>query len=339
ELSSEVSGTVKSVLVSENDLIKQGETLLVLDTTTLEAQVAQAQANEVAAQAAVKQSEVSLSEAKNKYLRTKELYVSGTVSQDSLDTLESTYLRAQSNLVSSLAQLDQVRAGLRLQQDSLRKATVIAPLDGVVLQREIDPGQTVVASLQAPTLFVLAKDLTHMELYLNVDEADIGKISQNMMAEFTVDAYPDQLFTAKISKVHLSPQTVDGVVTYETHLCVDNPHNILRPGMTATADIIVTEVSDALLLPNSALRYRPAVIQEEEVKSVMSQLFPRPKSSESSKELQKDESNTVWVLRGGKEVQVAVEVGMTDGIHTEIKGGDLLKSDQVIIGRIKTQGN
>ncbi len=329
EMSSETSGTVKTVLVEENDLVKAGQVLLKLDTKTLEAQVKQAQANIKMAHAQIRQSEISLAEKKLSYNRNAELQTKHLISDEDLNTLKSAYLRAKADLQSSQANLLQLEASLALQLDKLSKATILSPFDGVVLSREIDPGQTVVASLQAPVLFTLARNLTQMELLLDIDEADIGSVTKGQSASFTVDAFPNDTFDAIITKVHLASQTIEGVVTYQARLSVDNPQGILRPGMTSTADITVTSVTNALLVPNSALRFEPPTTSQKPSGSFVSQLLPRrPRTAKKSKTNLNQPH--VWILENKQPKLIEVTTGLSDGMHTQVLSG-LTDSHVVIV--------
>lgn len=328
DMSSETSGTVKQVMVEENDPVKTGQTLLKLDTTTLEAQVKQAQANVHVATAQLKQAQISVDESKASYERKRSLLPLNYVSKEELSLAEASYLRNQATLDANRAQLQQAQATLALQQDQLRKATIVSPFDGVVLSRQIDPGQTVAASLQAPVLFTLARDLTQMELLLYIDEADVGHVAPGQKASFTVDAYPNALFSAIITKVHLASETVEGVVTYQARLKVNNPDGRLRPGMTSTADIIVNKVENTLLVPNRALRFVPPTTTPSASKSVVSQLLPRRPSSPRTAT-----SNTpgsqVWVLQNNQPTPIEVQTGLSDGLHTQILSG--LQPGQAVI--------
>lgn len=328
EMSSEISGTVKAVLVEDNDLVKSGQVLLELDTKTLEAQVQQAQANVKMAHAKIHQSEITLAEKKLSYNRNTELQPKHLISDEELNLLRSAYLRAKADLQSSQANLLQLEATLALQLDKLSKATILSPFDGVVLSREIDPGQTVVASLQAPVLFTLARNLTQMELLLYIDEADIGSVANGQSALFTVDAFPNASFSATITKVHLASQTIEGVVTYQARLSVNNPQGILRPGMTSTADITVASVTNALLVPNSALRFEPPTTHKKASGTLLSQLLPRrPRPAKKSKTTLSQPH--VWILENKQPKLVEVTTGLSDGIHTEILSG--LNTSQLII--------
>lgn len=329
EMSSETSGTVKTVFVEENDLVKAGQVLLALDTKTLAAQVKQAQANIKMADAQIRQSEISLAENKLSYNRNIKLQPKHLIADEDLNTLKSAYLRAEANLQSSQANLLQLEASLALQLDKLSKATILSPFDGVVLSREIDPGQTVIASLQAPVLFTLARNLTQMELMLDIDEADIGSVIKGQSASFTVDAFSHDTFDAIITKVHLASQTIEGVVTYQARLSVDNSQGRLRPGMTSTADITVASVTNALLVPNAALRFDLPEVSQQPASSFFSQLIPkRPRSAKKSNT--KLDQPHVWILENKEPKLIEVSTGLSDGLHTQILSG-VIDSDVVIV--------
>lgn len=329
DISSETSGTVKSVLVEENDPVTQGQVLLKLDTTTLEAQVQQTQANIQVVQAQIRQAQITVNETQTTYQRKLKLQPQHFISAEELNAARAAFEKAQANLQSARAQLLQVEATLALHQDQLRKATIVSPFDGVVLSRQIDPGQTVAASLQAPVLFTLARDLTQMELLLDIDEADIGSVQTGQTASFSVDAYSQDLFPATITKVHLAPQTVDGVVTYQAQLRVDNPEGRLRPGMTSTADIMVQQLKQILLVPNSALRFEPPSPQAQASRSLTSQLLPRRAPDTKQNNKAASDSPQVWLLENGQPRAVAVQTGLSNGLHTQILNG--LEAGQKVI--------
>jgi HlyD family secretion protein len=327
DLGSEISGTIKTVLVDFNDRVKQGQVLATMNTDQLQAKVNQARASLELAKAQVKQAEATIIETRNKLRRANELKKSGTYSQEEFDTAQASYDRAMAELARSKAQVAQAQASLDAEQTTLAKATLVSPIDGIVLSRSVEPGQTVAASFQTPVLFTLAENLTQMELHVDVDEADVGQVKEGQDAEFTVDAYPSKSFPAKITEVHFASQTVDGVVTYETVLLVDNSELLLRPGMTATADIMVKQIEDALLVPNAALRFKPAT-QEKKTTSgggLVRSLLPRPPHPEKTR----GETNTdkkqqqVWMLQDGEPVAIAATIGSSNGILSEVLSGDI----------------
>jgi HlyD family secretion protein len=329
DVGSELSGTVKSVAVDFNDRVKVGQVLARLDTTKLEAQVAQsraalaeAQAKVVQAQATVKQSISDLARLR----RVREMSGNKVPSAQDIDTAVAVLARAQADAASARAAVAQAQATLSVNETDLSKAAIRSPINGMVLTRTVEPGQTVAASLQAPVLFTLAEDLTKMELHVDVDEADVGQVRNGQAATFAVDAYPDREFPARITEVRYGAKTVSGVVTYETILNVDNSDLSLRPGMTATATVTVQKLDHALLVPNAALRFAPpsTVVTGNARGGLLSFLLPRRPgrpSAEAGKG--KEKQQLVWTLRDGKPVAIPVTVGVTDGAHTEILGGDV----------------
>jgi len=339
EVGSEISGTIKTVAVDFNHRVKQGQVLAVMNTDQFQARVNQAQAARQLAQAQVKQAEATVRETKNKLRRAKDLAKTGMCSEEDCDAAQAAYDRAEASLLSAKAQVVQAQAFLDAEQTTLSKATIHSPIDGIVLERSVEPGQTVAASLQTPVLFTLAEDLTQMELHVDVDEADVGQVEVGQEALFTVDAYPDRSFPAKITEVHFASQTVEGVVTYETALRVDNSDLLLRPGMTATADITVNKVVNALLVANAALRFTPPVQEEVESGggSLISQLMPRPPSSGSKPREEESDGNkqhSVWTLRDGQPVAISVTTGSTDGITTEVISGDIEPGMALIVDTV-----
>ena len=339
DVGSEISGTIKTVLVDFNDRIKQGQVLAIMDIDLLQAKVNQARASLELAKAQVKQTEATVLETRNKLRRAKELAKTGMCSEEDCDAAQASYDRAVADLARTRAQVVQAQASLDAEQTTLAKATIHSPIDGIVLMRDVEPGQTVAASFQTPVLFTLAENLTQMELHVDVDEADVGQVMEGQNAEFTVDAYPNKIFPARITEVHFASQTVDGVVTYETILSVDNSDLLLRPGMTATADIKVKQVKDALLVPNAALRFSPPE-QEKAVSTngggLVGSLLPRPPmASKPHEEANADKKQKrVWMLRDGQPVAIPVISGSTDGSMTEITGGDIKPGMALIIDTV-----
>lgn len=341
EVGSEISGTINSVLVDFNDRVKQGQVLARMNTDQLQAKVNQAKASLNLAKAQVKQSEATVLETKNKLIRSRELAKSGMCSDQDCDAAQASYDRAVANLESTKAQVVQAQASLDAELTTLAKATIHSPINGIVLKRDVEPGQTMAASFQTPIMFILAENLTQMELHVDVDEADVGQVAVGQKASFTVDAYANKNFPAKISEVHFASQTVDGVVTYETVLSVDNSELLLRPGMTATADILVKQIKDALLVPNSALRFNPPELEQQASGGggLVSSLMPRPPSGAKSRHEENTNKNQqqVWVLRDGQPVSIAVTTGSTNGIKTEIISGDIEADMELIIDTISSK--
>jgi HlyD family secretion protein len=236
---------------------------------------------------------------------------------------------ARADEASAKADVLRAEADLAFNDSNLSKAIIKSPINGIVLARHVELGQTVAASLQTPVMFTIAEDLTRMKLHVDVDEADFGKVRAGQSATFTVDAYPDLTFSAKVTEVRYSPKEVQGVVTYETLLSVDNPGLSLIPGMTATAEITVKEIEGALLIPNAVLRFTPPAISggKKKNKGLLGALLPRrPRRKPSRKggeELWKSNERVVWTLKENKPVSVTVSIGDTDGIVTEVLSGDI----------------
>ncbi len=330
DVGSELSGTIASINVDFNDAVEKDQILAQLDTTSLESRIAEGKASLQQAEAKVQDARATEQEMKVKFRRCKELAKSKMCSANDVDAAEAALSRAVAAVASARAQVASAKAALDGFETNLEKATIRSPIKGIVLDRKVEPGQTVAASLQTPVLFTLAEDLTKMELLVAIDEADIGRIRQGMKAQFSVDAYPDQRFSAVITQIRHAPQTVDGVVTYETVLAVDNPEQLLLPGMTATADIRTQHLQNVLLVPNAAFRYSPPSAASAAASgggSLFSRMFrpPRmPRSSNGNKGADENpHERKVWVLRDGKAEAVNITIGASDGIHTEVNGGAL----------------
>ena len=259
EVSSELSGTLASVLVDYNDTVTVGQVLAQLDTTKLTAQVDNARAQLASASARVTQAEASARETAAVLKTQQELAARGVATRKDMVGYEASDQRAQAAVAIARADLTLAEANLALVRADLGKAEIRSPINGVVLDRTAEAGQIVAASFEAPVLFKLAEDLERMQLLVDIDEADIGKVSVGNTADFTVEAYPGRSFPAKITQVRFAPETTNEVVTYKAVLSVANPDGLLRPGMTATAAITVDRVESALLVPNAALRYAPPV--------------------------------------------------------------------------------
>jgi len=337
EVGTEVSGTIQSVEVDYNDRVKVGQVLVRLDTDQLEAKFRQSQASLALAKARVKEAEATVIETRNKHHRSKELAKTGLCSQEECDTTEAAYKRAEAAHASTRAQVTQARAQLDADQTALKKAVIHSPINGIVLKRNVEPGQTVAASFQAPVLFTLAEDLAKMELHVDIDEADVGQVQEGQKASFTVDAYPDRLFLARILKVYYAPQVVQDVVTYEALLSVDNSELLLRPGMTATADIIIKQVENVMLVPNAALRFTPP--QTTPDASVMRSILPGPPRAPGKQRkviLSEKTQQRVWTLQDNVAVAIPVTIGVTDGRVTEILDGDIKPGMPLLVDTVST---
>ncbi len=335
----EVSGTVKDVDVDYNDMVKVGQVLAELDTSKLEAQMLQSNAALDAAKAKLLQTQATVLEAQAQMARLEEMrrLTDGKMpSQFEFDTQKATLARSHADEGSAKATVAQAQATLDANKSDLAKAVIHSPINGIVLTRSVEPGQTVAAMFQSPVLFTLAEDLTQMELQVDVDEADVGQVKEDQDATFTVDAYPDQVFSARTTQVRYGSQTVDGVVTYKAVLKVDNSNMALRPGMTATASITVNKRENALLIPNAALRFKPPQTEaagKAGGSSLIFKILPHPPSSESSQREDpnaKSKDQQVWTLRDGELQAIAITKGLSDGKVTEITSGALEPGTELV---------
>jgi HlyD family secretion protein len=340
-IGSELSGTVLKVNVDVNDRIKKGQVLVELDTAKLKDQILRSRATLAAANAKVAQTAATVKEAQATLGRFEEVQrLSGgkVPSKTELDTAHATLERARADEAAARASINDAQAALSTDEINLSKASIRAPSDGVILTRNVDPGNAVAASLQAVTLFTIAEDLKQLRLQVNVDEADVGSVAVGQKATFTVSAYPGRNYPATVTRVAYGSTTTDNVVTYVTYLDVDNSDLSLRPGMTATATIIATSHNDVLLVPNTALRFEPAAAEAAPPAAkggggIVSQLtprFPRRQRSGAADSASTATARQVWVLRDGKAVAVAVTPGISDGRVTEVVSGDLQVGMQVI---------
>ncbi|HPE72429.1 MAG TPA: efflux RND transporter periplasmic adaptor subunit [Candidatus Competibacter sp.] len=347
EVGSELSGTIEAVFVDYNDRVKKGQVLARLDLAKLQDAIAKAKAALASADAKVLQTVATVREARAnlKRLRHVAKLSGGKVpSPAELETAEATQQRAIADEASARAAVDEARASLRASETDLTKASIRSPIDGVVLARSVEPGQTVAASLQVAVLFTLAENLAQMELQVDVDEADVGQVRAGQAATFTVDAYPSRKFPASISLVRFGSETVDNVVSYKTILNVNNDDLSLRPGMTATAEIVTFERENILLVPNAALRFTPPESAANEqpgsggglLASLLPRL-PRPAARKSvTGDPGKNAAQQVWVLRDDQPVAIPVTTGQSDGRMTEVTGTDLVAGMPVITAHLSS---
>jgi HlyD family secretion protein len=368
QVGSEQSGLVTQVFVDNNDRVIAGQPLARLDTSRLQDTIAQAQAGLAAAQAQVATAQASAAQARANLARQEEVWRLSNhrvPSETELDAARAEARRANASVNAANAQVAQARAQLSSAQTNLSKATIYSPVTGVVLSRQIDPGQTVAASFQAPTLFTIAEDLSAMKLEVRVDEADVGQVHEGQRASFTVDAWPGRTFPATVTRIDVganaSGSTTSGssasnataasgsVVAYTAVLSVLNPELVLRPGMTATADIVTAERRGALLVPNAALRWSPerdAAAARGQQGGVTSVLVPRGgrggrggfgggRGGGREVAIGRGSRQTVYVVgAGGNPTPVRVVVGESNGSETEIVGGDLREGQEVITARL-----
>jgi HlyD family secretion protein len=336
DISSELSGIVRSVEVDYNDSVSIGQVLAQLDTTRLDAQVLQSKAALDSAQARVTEADASQKEAEAQLARLRRVHeLSGgkVPSAQELTAQEAAVARARAGAASARAAVTQARATLEAQETDLYKTAIRSPINGIVLKRAVEPGQTVASSLQAPVLFTLAEDLSRMELQVSVDEADVGQVREAQAATFTVDAWPDRTFPARVAQVRYGAETVAGVVTYETVLTVDNSEGLLRPGMTATAEIVVREAKDVLLVPNAALRFTPPAPKDEEPSGgLLRALIPAPRFGRrgDAPKRPSGREQRVWTLRDGKLAELTITTGASDGTFTEVVRGQVEPGQELV---------
>ena len=330
EVGSELSGIVEAVFVDVNDQVRTGQVLARLDLAKLKDAIERSRANLASAEAQVLQAQATVAESRAQLGRLQEVYAlsEGRVpSRTEMDAAEAALKRAEAGEAVARAGVVQARANLQSNQTDLDKASIRAAIDGVVLTRQVDPGQTVAASFQAPVLFMLAEDLTRMELQVDIDEADVGQVKAGQKATFTVDAWPGRRYSAEITRVGYGAREKDGVVSYPAVLTVANDDLSLRPGMTGTAEITTLVREDALLVPNAALRFTPletvspqAAPRSGPSLSLVPRLSRRPSAGRPAG---RDSASQVWVLRDGQPVAVDVRTGASDGRMTEIVEGVL----------------
>lgn len=313
QVGAQVSGMISDILVDFNSRVKDGQLIAEIDPSPFLAQSRQARANLASARANVEKSTAALKDAQRTLIRSRELYSRDLIARSDQETAETNYDSAKAQLSVSMAQVEQSEAALSLAQTNLRYTKIVAPVDGVVISRNVDAGQTVAASFQTPTLFTIAQDLTKMQIDTNVNEADIGKIREGHKVSFTVDAYPDETFKGYVSQVRNAPVTVQNVVTYDVVIRVDNPDFRLKPGMTANASIITAHKDNVIKIPNAAMRF---------------------KMPERDKPRGEKKGYGVWVLENGKPKRVPVKLGIGDGTFTEITQGDITAGQELIVEAI-----
>jgi HlyD family secretion protein len=270
----------------------------------------------------VARAEATLTDARLKYERASGLSKKGMGSQADSDTAQAAFESARAELASAKASLEQARAALEQAETNHGYTAIVSPIDGIVISRDVDVGQTVAASLQAPTLFTLAEDLRRMEVHTHVAEADVGRLAPGMPVEFGVDAHPTRRFQGVVKEVRYAPEIVQNVVTYNAVITVENPDLELRPGMTAEVVFRVDERTDALLVPNAALRFVPPA-------DTIAAIEPPPGPLDGGA------SRVVWVADGGGQPRpVRIRIGITDGRVTEVAGGELAAGDRVITAAV-----
>lgn len=343
-IGSELSGIVRKVNVDVNSVVKAGDVLIELDDSNLKANVNQAKASLASAKASLAEAQATLVEAEAKMRRYEELNKSSggrLPSRTELDVQRATVLKSKAGVQSALAAIDDAQATLDTRLTDLSKSQIKSPVDGVVLTRSVEPGYAVAASLQAVELLTVATDLRELELEVDVDEADVGQVKEGQDATFTVASYPNKRFPAKLTKVaYGSTTSTDNVITYTAYLDVKNPQLELRPGMTATATINTAKSENALLVPSTALRFKPVVNLDSQKSGVGIMMPPhRPRGTKTAKEVslaQYQRNQTVYVVdEKGNAKPVEIVTGLTNGRMTEVISGPLQAGDKVITDQLK----
>jgi len=299
DVGAEISGRIAEVQVDFNDRVKKGDLLALIDTQELEANVIEAEGSLESARATQDQASATIVETRAKSERIERLFKTGNASTQDRDVAEAALARAEAEVLQTEAQVRIAEARLAIARTNFDRAHIVSPIDGIVLDRKIEPGMTIAATFQTPVLFTLAEDLSKMKLNVDVDEADVGKVQAGQRAQFSVDAFPGREFPAEVTLVQNAPRTQQGVVTYQAVLSVENPELLLKPGMTATAEILVAQFSDALTVPNGALRFTPPNTQYD------------------------GKGPVVWTLAYGAPKAIPVKTGDSDGMRTVVLSGDL----------------
>lgn len=314
----QVSGTIKSIYADFNSPVKQGQLIAQIDPATFEAQVEQARANLLFAKANLEKADASFIDAKRTMERNKALFSKDLIARSEVDTAETNYETSKAQINASKAQIAQSEASLKVAETNLRYTRIISPVNGIVVSRNVDVGQTVAASFQTPTLFTIAQDLTKMQIDTNVAEADIGRVRQGQDVEFNVDAYPGIIFKGRVSQVRNAPINVQNVVTYDAVILVSNPELKLKPGMTANVSIIISAKKGVLRIPNAALRFSMPDRDKDKNKKAQ-QKGPGQKGA------------GVWIVENGKPKRMSVSTGVSDGSYTELISGEIKEGQEVIV--------
>ncbi len=337
QVGSQVSGRVQQLLVDFNSPVKKGQVIAKIDPQLFEAAYEQAKANYAAAQGNLTKDIAQEEDAQRQYERNKALRARNLIAQADLDTSQANYDAAKAQVDAARGSVEQAKAELRSAEVNLDYTTITSPTDGVVISRNVDVGQTVAASLQAPTLFVIAEDLRRMQVDTSVAESDVGKLTAGMPATFTVDAYPGDVFKGVVRQIRNAPQTVQNVVTYDAVIDVSNPDLKLKPGMTANATFVHAERDDALRVPNAALRFHPTPALLASFGGAASagpahnQRASQTRGPGAAAASTADpERKTIWVQRGERATPVRIDIGITDGTTTEVISGDLHEGDRAI---------
>lgn len=322
-VSSQVSGRVQDVLVDYNAIVKKGQLLARIDPAFFSAAVEQAKANLIAASANAERAKVQALDASKQAERSATLFEKHLIAEAERDTARTTAQAAQAAVTAAEAAIGQARAALNQANVNMAYTEIVSPVGGVVISRAVEPGQTVAASLQAPTLFSIAEDLRKMQVEASVAESDVGRIKEGMQASFVVDAFPQRRFIGTVRQVRNAPITQQGVVTYTTVVDIANEDLALRPGMTANVTFVHAERDDVLRVPNAAFRFRP------------SNEGAKPEAAGSRRATRgEDNKRALYIERAGQPIRIEVAAGISDGSFTEVSG-DIKEGDAVIIDALE----
>ena len=323
QVGAQVSGRISAINVDFNSPVKKNQVIAKLDPQLFGAAVEQAKANTLAAEGSLVKAKAQAADAERQYLRAKQLRTQNLIAQADLDTAQANWEAAKAQIEANEGALEQAKANEHQAKINLDYTTIVSPINGVVISRNVDVGQTVASAFQAPTLFTIAQDLTKMQVDTNVAESDVGRLKPGMDATFTVDAYPTEKFKGTVRQIRNAPQTVQNVVTYDAVIDVDNSDFKLKPGMTANVTFIYAERDDVLKVPNAALRFRPPVETLPDGGAAAHHHGGKRANAPT-------DEKQLWVLRDNEAKMVVVKVGVTDGTVTEIVDGPLQAADQVI---------
>lgn len=338
QVGSQVSGTIDKLYADFNSRVKAGQIIAQLNQDRFRAAVDQARANLLAAKANLAKAKVTVEDARRTLERHRELRKRELIAQSELDAAATAYEAAVAQLEVNQAQVAQAEAALNQSRVDLENTVIRSPVDGIVISRNVDVGQTVAASLQAPTLFTIAHDLAQMEVHTNVDEADVGNVWPGQEVTFTVDAFPARRFRGRVFQVRNAPTVVQNVVTYDAVVRIDNRDLLLRPGMTANVEFLVSRKEDVLMIPNMAIRFKPPgqkASGEELVQRERQRAGARGRrAAKGGAQARDGRWVNIYVLRGGEAQPVAVRLGITDGSHTEVMEGGIRENDPVIVAAV-----
>jgi HlyD family secretion protein len=336
QVGTQVSGRIQKLAADFNSPVKKGQLVAKIDAQLFEAAEQQAQANYLSAKAGVATAEASALNADKQYARTKALRDQNLAAQADLDTAEANVAISHAAIDAARAGIAQVLASLHQAQVNLSYTNIVSPIDGVVISRSVDVGQTVAASLSAPTLFTIAQDLTKMQVDTNVAEGDVGRLQVGMKTLFNVDSFPGQQFLGKIRQIRNAATTVQNVVTYDAVIDVDNPDLKLRPGMTANVTVVYAERRGALSVSNAALRFRPPPSLARNT-AAPDDSRRRGRMGAQSPDGSVSEARTLWVLHNGAPEPATVHIGLSDGSITEVVDGDVNEGDQVVVDAVSAE--